>query len=103
MHPSDEQDPLENQDNVQGSLARPDGGLFRGPPAYHPQTPWGPGLGLLVAVLIVSLSFAGAISFVLLGSGQAPMGLPGRKDASGMASSLNVFALWQVMVIVLTL
>jgi uncharacterized protein len=78
--------------------------LLGGPSAYRPKTTWGPGLGLLVTLAIVALSFGGAIILTAsLGLGTAPAGLPKSKDAGGLASGLQLFAIWQGLVILLTL
>lgn len=95
---------MENQDNLQGGLARSRAGLFSGAPGYQPQTPWGPGLGLFATFLIVVVSIGGALLFIVgLGGGQASPGMPGRKDGGGLAGGLQVFAVWQAMIVALTL
>ena len=79
-------------------------GLLGGPPAFRPKTPWGPGLGLLVTLAIVVTSFGGAaILTVTTGLGRAPASLPSARDASTLAAGLQTFALWQGLVILLTL
>ncbi len=80
------------------------GGLLGGPPAFRPKTPWGPGLGLLVTLAIVVTSFGGAaVLTATTGLGRAPTSLPSARDASTLAAGLQTFALWQGLVILLTL
>ena len=86
---------------------QPTAGLFRGPPSYVPRTPWKPTLAVLATVLIVSASIVGAV--LTLGAGtvaDAPSSLPGRgRWGSGSVEStaLLTLALWQAMVVVLTI
>ncbi len=71
-------------------------GLFRGPAAYEPRTPWGPLWGLLAAVLIVVLSAA----LMLL------IGVLPRLTGSGLwrqdAAELAALGVWQVGTVILT-
>ena len=70
-------------------------GLFQGPPAYEPRTPWRPGWALLTGVLIVVIGIAGA-AFVS-GTGAAS-GAPWRQDMTALAT----LGVWQAMTVVLT-
>lgn len=77
---------------------------MRGPPRYRPLTPWGPGLGLLVTVGIVALSFAGMVLLTgALGLGGPPAGVPASREASAIAVGLKSFGFWQILVVLLTL
>jgi membrane protease YdiL (CAAX protease family) len=96
-------EPVENQRDEQGGEARPAGGLFRGPPAYKARTPWRPAAGLAAAVGIVGLGILGAILLLpSLDGGQSQMRLPGPGRGASEAA-LRVFAIWQVLVVLLTL
>jgi hypothetical protein len=95
---------LENQVNTQRDWMRGRDGVFRGPPHYRALTPWGPGLGLLTTVGIVSLSFAGMVLLIgMTGAGSAPPAVPASRDAGALAAGLRSFALWQLLVVLLTL
>lgn len=95
---------MENQSGLQDGSLRPAGGLFRGPRGYRALTPWGPWGALVATFLIVVLSIGGAIVLLqLLGWGRPPVGLPARKDVGAFASGLQVFAVWQALIVVLTL
>jgi membrane protease YdiL (CAAX protease family) len=79
------------------------GGLFRGPPAYEARTPWGPWAGLVVAAVIVGFSVVGAaVLSPLLNPGGAATGIPGGGHRL-QAGSLRVVALWQGLMVALTL
>lgn len=94
---------MENQGHTQGGWFRPAGGLFRGPPAYQARTPWRPVPGLVATVVIVGLSIVGAVLLLpSLGGNQAPIPMPGSGRGTSEAA-LKVFAVWQVLVVVLTL
>jgi membrane protease YdiL (CAAX protease family) len=70
-------------------------GLFRGPPAYAPQTPWRAGWALLAALLIVAVGiFAAAVLSGTVASSRALW----RQDLSALAT----LGIWQAMTIVLT-
>jgi membrane protease YdiL (CAAX protease family) len=78
--------------------------VLRGPPRYQPLTPWGPGLGLLVTVAIVAVSFAGMVVLTgMLGLGGSSGGVPTSREASAIAAGLKSFAFWQILVVLLTL
>lgn len=98
---------MENQGHIQGGWFSPPSGLFRGPAAYQAQTPWRPGWGLLATFGIVALSMVGAgLLLAGLSGGDAQVGMPGAgrgAAASEAAAGLKVFALWQVLVVVLAL
>jgi len=81
------------------------GGLFRGPPAYRARTPWGAGMGLLATIVIVALSVLGATFLPhIFGLGDTLTSLPGRGPAPGKpAGGLRVVAVWQALMVVLTL
>jgi CAAX protease family protein len=72
-------------------------GLFTGPAAYEPRTPWGPIWGLLAAALIVVLSAA-----LMLLSAALP-----RLTGSGLwrqdAGELAALGIWQVATVILTI
>ncbi len=86
---------------------QPPAGLFRGPPAYVPRTPWSAAMAVLATILIVSASAVTAA--VLLGSwtvADAPSGSLGRGRwglAGDEATVLLTLAVWQGTVVVLTL
>jgi membrane protease YdiL (CAAX protease family) len=78
--------------------------LFRGQPAYQARSPWGPGLGLLTTLAIIVVSFgATALLSMKLGLGKAPANLPAAKGAGGLGSGFQIFAVWQALVVLLTL
>jgi CAAX protease family protein len=90
--------------DMQSVALRPPGGVFRGPPAYRPRTPWGPGFGLLVSLGIVVLSIAGAALLTnALGIGKAPVSVSTPRDARALAAGLQIFAVGQGLVILFTL
>jgi membrane protease YdiL (CAAX protease family) len=93
---------VQNQDHPQGGLLRPGSGLFLGPPPYRPRTPWRPSLALVAAFVIVALSIGGAL-LVLKVLGGIPVSVSGRGDTGAFAAGLQVFALWQGMMVVWTL
>jgi membrane protease YdiL (CAAX protease family) len=77
--------------------------LFRGPPAYVPQTPWTPFRALLAGLVIVGASILAVI--LLLGintvSGTAPdEGEPTWRQDMG---ALTTLAVWQTIAVLLTL
>jgi len=96
---------VENQGHAGRRWFRPASSLLRGPPAYRALSPWRPGLALLATIAIVALSFGGAALLTGLGgdSGLVELPKPGRGGALDAATgTLQVFAVWQVLVVVLT-
>jgi membrane protease YdiL (CAAX protease family) len=83
------------------------GGLLRGPPAYRPRTPWQAGWGLLATAAIVGLSILGArLLAPVLGLGEIGTGAPGPGGGPPPAISaeiLQVVAVWQALMVALTL
>lgn len=73
-------------------------GLFRGPPAYAPQTPWPARRALLAGILIVGASILCAT--LVIGSGGSS-GQPGqwRQDITDLAT----LGVWQAVTVVLTI
>jgi len=96
---------VENQGHTPGERFRPQNSLLQGPPAYRPQTPWTPILGLLATIGIVGLSIvAGVVLLMLFGGDGARINLPGPQTATTEASAgLRFFATWQTGVVVSTL
>jgi hypothetical protein len=75
-------------------------GLFRGPAAYEPRTPWPPLRALLVGLAIVGVSIVGAV--LTLGSGivsRMPDPGPWRQGTTELAT----LGIWQTMTVVLTI
>jgi uncharacterized protein len=92
---------VEHQQDIQGRLFARDSTLFRGPPLYQPRTPWGAASALLVALIIVLLSggIAAGLLIWLGGAAELPAGGGGAEAAIG----INMFAIWQAAVVLLTL
>jgi membrane protease YdiL (CAAX protease family) len=74
--------------------------MFWGPPAYVARTPWTPTLAVLatLAIIGVSLAAAGAAGQMAL-SGALTQGQPSSQDGAELAA----LAVWQALVVVLTL
>jgi uncharacterized protein len=87
--------------------AQPSAGLFRGPPAYQPRTPWSPWGAVLAAVLIVAVSIVGAV--LLLGAGTVADATGGTRVAGRWqlanqdSLALVTLAIWQTIAVVLTI
>jgi CAAX protease family protein len=94
---------VENQAHGHSGGVRSPSGLFRGPAAYRASTPWRPVPGLIATIVIVGLGIVGAImSLPSLGGGHAPISMPGAGRGTSEVA-LKVFAVWQVLVVALTL
>jgi CAAX protease family protein len=78
-------------------------GLFKGPAAYQPRTPWTPLRAVLATVCIVAASIVGA-GLVLGLNLDAPLRVPGGLQAATQdRAALITLAVWQSVAIVLTL
>jgi uncharacterized protein len=94
---------VENQGHVERRWFWPRSGLIRGPAAYQARTPWRPGTAVLATVAIAALSFGAAAVLTNLAADRGLLGARPGAGADPMAASLQVFAVWQVLVVVLTL
>lgn len=93
---------VENQADGERRWFRPHTSLLRGPAAYRPASPWRPGMAVLATVAIVCLSFAAAAVLAGLAGEPGLLGRP-RPGPDTAAGSLRVFAIWQAVVVILTL
>jgi uncharacterized protein len=94
-----------NQEDAERGLFAPRTGLFQGPPAYVPRTPWTPGRALLAAAGIIGFSIGlGVLLVMLVWGGGAAIEFPGRQGAAAQtAMGLRFFALWQLAAVLMTL
>jgi membrane protease YdiL (CAAX protease family) len=79
-----------------------DGGLFAGPPAYQPRTPWQPRGAVLAGIGIVVASLLGA-GLVLMLSVDASFDLGRLQAESKETAALATLAVGQVITVILTL
>jgi membrane protease YdiL (CAAX protease family) len=77
------------------------GGLFTGPAAYEPHTPWNPGGAFLAGVGIVGASILGAGLAIGLNL-EMPFNMGRLQVASQDRAALLTLAIWQSITIVLT-
>jgi hypothetical protein len=92
---------VENQVHGARRWFWPHTSLLRGPAAYRAASSWRPSMAVLATVAIVGLSFAGAAVLANF-AGEQGLGRP-RRGPDPTAGSLRVFAIWQVLVVILTL
>jgi membrane protease YdiL (CAAX protease family) len=92
---------VEPQQDIQGRLFARDSTLFSGPPLYEPRTPWGVGSALLVALAIVIVS--GAIGVFAMAWVEGGFAALDRAPAGDASAGIRMFAVWQVLVVLLTL
>ena len=92
---------MEPQGDIQGRLFARDSTLFSGPPLYEPRTPWGAGSALLVALAVVAVS--GAAGILVMVWAEGGFEALDRMPASDTSAGLRMFAVWQAMVVLLTL
>jgi membrane protease YdiL (CAAX protease family) len=94
---------VENQRHEDRRWFRRQTSLLHGPPAYRPRSQWRPGLALLATVGIAALSFGAAALLTSLAGNSGLLDLARGRAGEAAAGSLQVFAVWQVLVVVLTL
>jgi membrane protease YdiL (CAAX protease family) len=95
---------VENQGPKERRWFWPKSTLLRGPAAYQARSPWRPGLALLATIAIAGLSFAAAVLLTRLAGDGGYLGIGrGRTGGDQAAVSLQLFAIWQGMVVLLTL
>jgi membrane protease YdiL (CAAX protease family) len=92
---------VERQQDIQGRLFARDSTLFTGPPLYEPRTPWGAPSALLVALAIIMVS--GAVGMLVIVWTEGGFAALDRMPASDPSAGTRMFAVWQVLVVLLTL
>jgi membrane protease YdiL (CAAX protease family) len=92
---------VERQQDMQGRLFARDSTLFSGPPLYEPRTPWGAASALLVALAIVVVS--GALGMLAIAWFEGGFAALDRVPANDASAGIRMFAIWQVLVVALTL